>query len=356
MLKAAVIGAGYISKEHLTFLAQFPGAEAVGVCDLSPAAAAYAQSQFGVARTYTDYRQLLDQEKPDVVHILTPPNTHQWLATACLEAGAHVICEKPMTPTHGEFEELWAVAQRCDRILIENQNYRFNWPIRDIRDLVAAGALGEVQEVEVRIALDIRGGGRYADPNLPSPLHQLPAGIVHDFLPHMAYLLLEHLPEEDTEAVGGKYRVGAAWSNHGGGDLFKFDDLDALIIAGQVHGRLRFSCHTQPDGFWVTVRGSEGYAETDLFQPYVRCVVPRPVGKQLTPLANHFYSGWEFMSASFKNFYRKVMQQTPYEGLHRLLEQTYTAIAQGQPPPLTYGDMARTSRLVETLLGEQNRI
>ncbi|MEL7501130.1 MAG: Gfo/Idh/MocA family oxidoreductase [Cyanobacteria bacterium J06554_6] len=347
-LKAAVIGTGAISKEHLTFLQKSERATLVGVCDLSPAAGRYAAETFEVAAAYTDYCQMLSETQPDVVHILTPPHTHQRLATDCLEAGAHVVCEKPVALSYPEFEQLWAVAQRCDRTLIEDHNYRFNEPVLAIQQLVAAGAIGTVQEVEVRMALDIRSGGRYADENLPSPIHQLPAGVVHDFITHLSYLLLTFLPCDYFD------RVSAAWSNHGGGDLFKFDDLDATVICDRVHGRLRFSSYTQPDCFSITVRGDRGTAEVDLFQPFLRYNGPHSLGKQLSPLVNHWQNGWGLVNASLRNFRNKVMQHTPYEGLHTLLDRTYQALAAGEQPPVTYADMARTSQLIDALLNQEN--
>ncbi|HEY9887968.1 MAG TPA: Gfo/Idh/MocA family oxidoreductase, partial [Candidatus Obscuribacterales bacterium] len=98
-LKAAVIGAGAISKEHLAFLSQSPQATLVGVCDLSAAAAKYGAQRYGAQGAYTDYKKMLAEAKPDVVHVLTPPNTHKMIATDCLQAGAHVLCEKPITST-----------------------------------------------------------------------------------------------------------------------------------------------------------------------------------------------------------------------------------------------------------------
>jgi len=350
-LRAAVIGTGAISKEHLAFLQVSDRAELVGVCDLSPAAASYAANKFG-ARAYTDYRQMLVEAQPDIIHILTPPQTHQWLATDCLERGMHVVCEKPIALSHDEFEQLWAVAQRCDRTLIEDHNYRFNEPVLAIQQLIDDGAIGTVQEVEVRMALDIRSGGRYADENLPSPVHRLPAGVVHDFVTHLSYLLLAFLPV--GESFTGFDRVSAAWSNHGGGDLFKYDDLDATIICGNIHGRLRFSSYTQPDTFSITVRGNRGTAEVDLFQPFLRYNGPHSLGKQLSPLVNHWHNGWGMVGASLRNFKNKVMQHTPYEGLHTLLDQTYQAIATGQTPPVTHADMAHTSQLIDALLNPEN--
>lgn len=345
-LKATVIGTGLISKEHLSFLAESDRAKLVGVCDLSEAAANYATQRFGAEKFYTNYRQMLEEAKPDVVHILTPPHTHKTIAMDCLQAGAHVICEKPITPTYDEFKELWSFAKQCDRHLIENQNYRFNQPILKLQKLVQEGTLGEVEDIEVRMALDIRSGGRYADENLPSPLHKLPAGVIHDFITHLCYLTLLFLQDFDG--------VKVAWNNYGGGDLFKYDDLDALVFSGSKHARIRFSSHTQPDCFSLILRGSRGYAEADIFQPYVRCIVPRAVGKQLSPLANQLSNGWTLMSASVNNFRRKLLQQTPYEGLHFLLDETYKALQEKKQLPISFEDMELTSRLVNALVTEEN--
>lgn len=360
VLKSAVIGTGVISKQHLSFLQACDRSNLVGVCDLSPAAVHYAVDTFQAAAAYTDYAQMLEIEKPDVVHILTPPQTHLSIATDCLRSGAHVICEKPVAPTYSEFKDLWQISRECDRFLIEDHNYRFNGPVRAIQALIDDGMLGEVQEIEIRMALDLRSGGRYADENLPNPIHKMPAGVIHDFITHLSYLLLSFMPQStpgfEAGFEAGFDRVSAAWSNHGGGDLFKYDDLDALVVAGQVHGRIRFSSYTAPDCFSIIVRGSKGYAETDLFQPYLRCVVPRSVGKQLSPLVNHFVSGWELMSASVRNFRSKIMQRNAYDGLHYLLGETYEALSEGQAPPIGFNDMARTSRLVEALLAQENRL
>lgn len=347
-LRVAVIGTGAISKEHLSFLQQSDQAHLAGVCDLSRAAADYAAQRFSAGAAYTDYKAMLADIKPDVVHVLTPPQTHQFIATDCLQAGAHVICEKPITPTYEEFKQLWEVAQECDRYLIEDYNYLFNEPMQAIGQIVEAGDLGSIKEVEVRIALDVRGGGRFADENLPNPVHRLPAGVIHDVLTHLCYLTLQYLPQVN--------RVAAAWNNHGGGDLFKYDDLDALVIGDSVHARLRFSSCTLPECFEIKVRGTRGYVETDLFQPYLRRVVPRSSGKQLSPLVNHFVSGTNFAGASIKNFRNKIMQKTPIEGLNRFLALTYEALVNRQPLPVDFDLMDRTNRLIETLLLEKNRL
>lgn len=349
-LRAAVIGTGKISEEHLRFLSADAGVILVGVCDLSPALAKYAATRFKAAGAFTDSAVMIREAKPDVVHVLTPPHTHGALVTSALEGGAHVIVEKPVAPTHAQFLGLYGLAKSKGLRIVEDHNYRFNEPILEFERLFAGGALGEVREVEVRMALGIRKpGGRYADTALVHPSHHLPAGVLHEFVTHLCYLTLRFLPGEVD-------RVAAAWSKHGDEPIFKFDDLDALVVAGPVHGRIRFTSHAAPDCFTVTVRGTKGWAETDLFQPYVRANVARKGGAQLSPLVNHLAGGAVLLKAGVRGFCNKVMQKTPYEGLRTFLKQTYAALATGSEPPVTFNDMDRASRLVDALLDEGNRV
>jgi predicted dehydrogenase len=349
ILRAAVIGTGKISHEHLRFLSSAPGVELSGVCDLSPSLANYAVSRFGAGRAFTNVAEMLTDARPDVVHVLTPPHTHVQLVSDCLNAGAHVIVEKPIALSNGEFHQLWDLARSRGKLLVEDHNYRFNEPVLEMDRLLKSGRLGQVREVEVRMSLAVRAkGSRYMDANLPHPSHKLPAGVLHEFISHLCYLTLHFLPSYN--------RVAAAWSKQGDDDVFKYDDLDALLLGPEAHGRIRFSAHTAPDTFTITVRGTKGWAETDLFQPHVRTSLPRNVGQQLTPLANQFIGGCTLMWSSIRGFKNKIMQKTPYEGLGRFLVQTYDALRNGGEPPVTFADMDKTSKLIDALLAPENQI
>jgi predicted dehydrogenase len=337
-----VIGTGKISEEHLRFLATDARASLVGVCDLSPSLARYAAVQFDAAEAFTEYTEMLATARPDVVHVLTPPHTHVAIIRDSLLAGAHVIAEKPIAPTLGEFETLWAHARAQGRCLIEDHNYRFNQSILRIEEVLGAGRLGDVCEVEVRLCLGLRGNGRYADENLPHPSHRLPAGVLHEFLTHMCSLALRFVPTWDY--------VRARWINYGGGSLFAFDDLDALLVSGQTHTRLRFSCTQSPECFTVRVRGTKGWAETDLFQHSLDILERPPVGSQLAPLANQAIRGLVLTKGAVTAFWKKAMQVTPYEGLGTFLDRTYTALLSGGPPPVCYEDMRGTATLIDALV------
>jgi len=350
-LRAAVIGTGGISEEHLRFLAASPRVRLEAVCDLSPALARLAGSRYDAASISTDHRVMLEQIRPDVVHVLTPPHTHVMIAGDCLHAGCHVIVEKPIAPTHAEFGELATLARRQQRLLIENHNYRFNEPVQRIEQWVRQGRLGEIREVDVRMALPICDvSSRYADENLPHPSHRMPAGVVHEFITHLCYLALHFLPERAADGGIGFDHVQAVWSKTGAGSLFKHDELDALVIRSGVHARLRFSSRTQPTALQIVIRGTTGEASTDLYQPYVGLNVPRTGGTQLTPLVNQWVNGWHLVFRSLRNFVDKLRQVSPYQGLATFLDHTYRSLATGAEPPVSFEDMETTSRLIDALV------
>jgi len=348
-MSSALIGAGRICDEHIRYLRSSSRARVVGMCDLSPTLARIAANRFDLAQAYTDYKGMIEDTKPDVVHVLTPPTTHERIIRSCLEMDTHVVVEKPIATSRAAFRELWALAESRGMCLIEDHNYRFNRPVLVIDDIVASGRLGEIREVDVRMALSIRAeGGRYADANLPHSSHQMPAGVIHEFLSHLCYLSARYLPTYD--------RVSAAWSNHGGGTLFRYDDLDAIVIGGPVHARIRFTCHSYPESFTFAVRGSGGTVHTDLFQPYLLLNVPRRGPPQLSPTINQYAAGRALKRAARRNLVNKIMRVSPYEGLHTFLDRSYQALETGSAPPVGWREMDRTLELMDALLDKANWI
>ena len=355
-LTAALVGAGRIAREHVLGLLSCPVARLVGVCDRSAALARYTAGLAGGVATFTDHREMLSALEPRVVHVLTPAATHVAIASDCLRAGAHVIVEKPIAPTCAEFETLWALSGQCGRHLIEDHNYLFNEPVLTLQRLVADGVLGEVREVEVRLALAIsQDGGALADPNVPHPSQRMPLGALHEFITHLAYLGL-HFAAPNGAAGGPEFdSVHATVGRRGPCAMLICDDLDAVAMIGGVRVRLRFDAVTQPDGFSVTVRGSAGSATVELFNPAVQMDIARRGPAQLRSLINQHRNGRALKRAARRNFFRKLRNRTPYEGLHSFIRRTYAALAAGHELPVTYPEMRRTLRLIEAIAGAAGR-
>ncbi|MFT4217171.1 MAG: Gfo/Idh/MocA family oxidoreductase [Micropruina sp.] len=347
-LRAAVVGTGDISRQHLAFLSNSPLAQLVGVCDLSPVARRWTADEYGTT-PFASLEEMLEQSRPDVVHVLTPPTTHSRLARTALAAGAHVICEKPIALDADELVALLDEADRQGRVVVENHNYRFNPEIQQIDELIADGALGDIGEVEIRIGLPVTDpAGRFGDPNLPSPIHDLPAGVIHDFITHMAYLVGHFAPNVTW------HRVVSAWSKHSPLAHIPVDDLDAVLVGegdnGPVHARIRFSALLAPDCFEITVRGSRGYAQAELFSGRTTTIAGQPGGKQLGPIVNMMKDGVHQFIGGPRSLKRKILQQGPYAGLSNYLDLTYRALASGSPTPVTADDMLAASRLIDRLV------
>src|SRR5690349_18375596 len=187
-MKAALIGAGQIARQHLACLGTLPGVELAAICDLSPATAEAAAERYGVRAWFSDHRALLEKVRPDVIHVTTPPTSHFRLAMDAFDAGAHVIVEKPATPSFEELQSLARRAREAGRHLIEDYNYVFNRAPQEILRRIKSGQFGAVIHVEVLICLDILGPSGFADPNSPHPALTLNGGAIADFLPHLASL------------------------------------------------------------------------------------------------------------------------------------------------------------------------
>src|SRR5262249_30082109 len=125
-MRTALIGAGQIARQHLGCLRNLQGVEVVAVSDVAPSAAECAAERYRIPSWFTDHRRMLRASRPDVVHVTTPPTSHHRLAMDSLDAGAHVIVEKPATATFEEIDGLVRRARAKGRALIEDYNYLFN--------------------------------------------------------------------------------------------------------------------------------------------------------------------------------------------------------------------------------------
>jgi predicted dehydrogenase len=339
-MRAALIGAGQIARQHLACLKTLPGVEIAAVCDLSPATVEAAAERYRIPAWFTDYRVMLQEARPDVVHITTPPTSHFGLAIDAFAAGAHVIVEKPATTTFKELETLIGRAQEARRCLVEDYNYVFNTAPQEILRYIASGDFGAVTHVEVMICLDILGPAGFADPNSPHPALALAGGAIADFLPHLASL---------AHAFVGPHRTAQTIWTKRKPSLLPFDEFRALVNAERGTAALGFSSSSQPDAFWLRVFGERMQASANLFETRLTFDGPRNVPKPLRPFFSGLEEGKAIRRAAVGTLLRKFKGPGAYEGLWELLARTYRSLAAGAAPPVTTDHVLEVNRLVEAL-------
>lgn len=146
--KIVIVGAGFATR-----VVHLPGYSANGIgvaaiCDLDRARAQQLADQYNIPQVYTDWREMLERERPDVVSVCLPNALHRDLTIAALEAGAHVLCEKPLATSVAEAREMFDAARKAGRVLMAAQHYRFEAGARAIKRVIDSGALGEIYHAE----------------------------------------------------------------------------------------------------------------------------------------------------------------------------------------------------------------
>lgn len=143
-LRCAVIGTGGIGLEHLASLAQCHRAVAVAVADRNPARAKEATDRYKIARSYSDYQDLLDQPDIEAVTVAVPNHLHATVAIDALQARKHVLLEKPMAMNYKEALKIAETAKKMKRLVMVGQNYRFHRHTQTAKTLIDQGDLGEI--------------------------------------------------------------------------------------------------------------------------------------------------------------------------------------------------------------------
>ena len=194
-LRHAVIGIGAgVLKMHRPGLA-LDTVELVGVSDLNAEGGRARADELGCP-FYADYRAMLEAARPEVVVVMTPHPFHAPIVVDCLEAGCHVLVEKPMAVHVGEADGMVDAAARAGRLLAVNFQWRHRPDVRAARKLIRSGQLGRVQHVDL-VATWTRAASYYAAQPWRGTWRGEGGGVLMNQAPHHLDLLchLLGLPE-----------------------------------------------------------------------------------------------------------------------------------------------------------------
>jgi UDP-N-acetylglucosamine 3-dehydrogenase len=238
-LRVAVIGAGNMGRHHVRLYHAMAGVELVAIVDLAPSDQVLAMA--GGARVYTDYASMFAKEPVDAVSIVLPTALHLEVAVAALEAGAHVLVEKPIAASVAEAEAMMAAAKRVDRVFTVGHIERYNPVVQRLRSLIQEGAVGTVSSVATR-----RLGG--------FPSVQPPTNVIIDLAIHDLDVVA-HLTGERPHLLAAH-----------GSRTFHPDQVDSaelLVRYGQASGLLQANWVTPVKIRSIAVTGSKGYLEAN---------------------------------------------------------------------------------------------
>jgi predicted dehydrogenase len=258
-----------VGKAHARGYLSSPDAELVALCDMNAERLAQAADEWKVSGRYTDYREMLRDAKPEMVSVCVPNALHAEVTIAALEAGAHVICEKPMASTIDEAQAMIAAAERAKRRLMMAYNYRYRPDSQWMRRMVSSGKLGQVHHVAVswRRETGIPGWGWFGSKAMSGggALIDLGVHVLDLALWMMDFPAVRTISAETRTLFGPQKRKtwGAGMDNPAD---FNVDDggVAFLRLANEasmfVH--VTWAEHQQPqeDAIRVEIQGTEGTA------------------------------------------------------------------------------------------------
>src|SRR5260370_461697 len=147
-LKTAVFGTGFMGGVHTEGIRRLGNVEVAAIAASSDEKAREFGAEIGVARTTGDYRTVLNDREIDAVHICTPNALHFPMAKAAMEAGKHVLCEKPLAISVTEGKKLVELAKKQNLANCTFHNLRFYPMVQHIRCMRESGELGEIYSVQ----------------------------------------------------------------------------------------------------------------------------------------------------------------------------------------------------------------
>lgn len=147
-IRMAIFGTGFMGRVHLEAVQRVESVEAAAIAGRNKEAVERLGAAFSVPTVTTDYREVLRDKSIEAVHITTPNAQHFPMAKEALEAGKHVLCEKPLTTTVAEAEELAALAAKRGLRNCTCHNLRYYPMVQQMRRMREAGDLGEILVVQ----------------------------------------------------------------------------------------------------------------------------------------------------------------------------------------------------------------
>jgi len=330
-LRVGILGAGQMARQHVRAIARLPAlATVTAVVDPDVAAIEEARRIEPTAAGFTSLEELLRVQPIDVVHVCTPPQTHESLTEQALEAGCHVYVEKPFVATRAAATRLVRFADGKGLKICSGHQLLYEPPTRRALELLPA--LGQLTHVESYFSFR----AMKHNPSGRAPLRDDLQLI--DILPHPVYLLLHFLEragEGATELV--TVEIGPRGTVH------------ALVRRGPLTGTLVVTLEGRPVESYVRLVGTNGSIHAD----YVRSTIQTNLGpgtsgidKLFSPyrLARQLVTG---TTASMGK--RFLKRQTSYPGLAEIFSAFYEAVRSDGASPVTRSNLIETVGICERI-------
>ena len=354
MIKVGIVGCGKIADSHASQIQRIADCEIVGVCDKEALMARQLYERFPVKRYFDNVDQFLDEAKPDIVHISTPPQGHYKLGRKCLEAGCHVYIEKPFTTNTTEAEKLIQIAAKKKLKITAGHDDQFTHAARRMRELITQGYLGGFPvHMESCYCYDL-GDEQYAKALLGDKNHWvrgLPGTLMQNNISHGISRIAEFLSDDSPKVMAHGF-VSPFLKTLGEDSII--DEVRVIISEDSgTTAYFTFSTQMRPTLRQFRVYGTKNGLMVDHekqilikikgtnYKSYLEKFVPQH-DYALQYVMNSFINMYSFLK---KDFHMK-------SGMKFLIEAFYRSVVEDTPPPIPYREIILTSRIMDNIFNQ----
>ena len=343
-LRVGIVGCGQIADAHLQEIAKLDNAEVVAACDMHRDLAMQAAARFGVPNVFECVDEMVDECRPDVVHVTTPAQTHHDLAVRLLQHGCHVYVEKPVAIHADEVESILAAATDANRLVCVGHDQLFDPTWIECRRRIDAGEIGDVRHVESVLGYPL--SGQFGALVVSDPNHwvrRLPGGLFQNVISHPLYRITDLL-------LDGRPAVTAHWFARGGAAFPT--ELRAHLQGATMTGMLVFDTGIEAQRV-TRIYGTAGCLEVDLDGQTIRrrqkARLPGAFAKIETP--------WRQWTEASRNLGRNLLRFARSEihyfsGMRTLFDTFYQAIGVGGEPPISDAEILRVTQIMDAIFEE----
>ena len=340
MLKIGVVGGGHIVRHrHIPIFKKINGVEVFAICDKVKSVAMSVAQEFGIKHYYTSLSDML-KAGVDVIDVCTPPMTHFSLVVEALEAGCHVLAEKPLGMNVKEVDEMYRIARHNGvKLCVVHQNL-FNPAFKKTFHMVKDGVIGDVLGVDAGTFIR---RDNYMCVNKEHWCHKLPGGIFFEILPHPVYLLQAFLKNIEPVNILPERFSGYHW--------MKADELKVLVKSRSGIGSIVASCNSPFHGDSLYVFGSKMCLQVDLWGRYIlkykpRTEKPLSVGKHNLSLSSQLLS---LIGATLSNSFTIAFGGEKVSAHYGFLKAFVEAVKNDGEMPVSEEDAKENVRIVEAI-------
>ena len=336
-LTVGLVGCGIIGQaRHLPTLRRLKGVEVVAVCDRDEGLAREAARRFGIGGHYADFAEMLEKERPDIADITVAPKAHAPLSIQAMNAGCHVLVEKPMAESVKEADEVVAVAREKGVRLCVIHNNLFSPTVLKAREMIRQGKLGRVTGIDIKTPWPT-SNKEMADSN--HWYHRLPGGLFGEILPHTIYLAMGFLGKVEPVAVHARKFTDF--------DFIRSDELRVILDAERAVGTVTISCSWNKNKVLIDIFGTERCLHLDVINT-VMTEYGRGRMTYNSHVAENLKQGWQQLAGTAAVILN-VLSGRYSTGHEAVISGFVRSLQQGTEMPVSMEQAREVVRVVEKI-------